>query len=69
MSYTTNDATKRLPMTYHQRAVECERLLKVAQAMDSLAFGTENFLDHPRFTQLEKEFQARFQALLSLTTI
>jgi hypothetical protein len=69
MSYTTNDATKRLPTTYSDRRVECEHLLKIAREMEPIAFSNDNFLYELRFRELEIEFQSRFRSLLSLTTI
>ncbi len=65
--YTTNTATKAIPMTYMDRKRESERLSKITEEMDKMAFGNpEGFLDDPRFRELDDAYRITVQNLASL---
>jgi hypothetical protein len=65
--YTTNTATKAIPMTYSDRRRESDRLSKITREMDKIAFDNpEGFLDDPRFRELDDAYMATVQNLASL---
>lgn len=65
--YTTNTATKAIPMTYMDRERESDRLSKLTREQAKIASDNpEGFLDDPRFVELEKAYDATVLSLVSL---
>lgn len=65
--YQTNCATKTIAMTYMDRQRESERLVKITREMAEIALDKpEGFSDDPRFTELDKAYEATVLNLLSL---
>ncbi len=59
--YTTNMASRGLPMTYSQRRQECDKLASIAQRMEEIATKSNSaFLDNPTFQKLEALFKEQF---------
>ena len=65
--YTTNTASKGLPMTYIQRRAECEKLLEIAKKIKSIVTSKTSFQDDPAFETLENEYKEKLLCLRSLS--
>jgi hypothetical protein len=65
--YTTNTATRAIPMTYMDRKRESDRLSKITEEMEKIAFDNpEGFSDDPQFAELDRAYEATVLNLLSL---
>lgn len=67
MSYTTNTASEKIPMTYSDRRREIEQLLKLAEQMEAMAFENSAFKDDPAFQKLERDYRVQCEVVHSLS--
>ena len=54
---TTNMASHRLPHTYIELKLECEKLLKIAEKLAAIAQAKSEFNDDAEFLKLKDEFR------------
>jgi hypothetical protein len=62
----TNLASSSLPVTYVRMRVECEKLLKIARQIESIALFKSNFNDDTDFMALKDEFAKVLQEVMPL---
>jgi hypothetical protein len=62
----TNLASSSLPVTYVRMRVECEKLLKIAKQIESIALSKSNFNDDTDFMGLKDEFARVLQEVIPL---